>query len=129
MLLLEALEVGRRDLVISLAIAGLRHIDHNGWADQPVERNLVDRLMPLGEVDRRIDVRAAVLGGEEAIGRVVIPGWRHAGSVVAKLKAFRCGPVDRLRVVSVREIDDFACRKSDAGRRRVRTCRYERYEG
>src|SRR4029434_5986660 len=104
MLLLEALEVGGRDLVISLAIAGLRHIDHNGWADQPVERNLVDRLMPFCKVDRRVDVRAAVLGGEEAVGRVVIAGRRDAGSVVAKLKSFSGRPVDRLRIVRVREV-------------------------
>ena len=62
--------------------------------------------MALREMNRRVDVGAAVLGREQAVRSVVIPSRRDAFRILAKPEAFRSRPVDRLRVVGVREIDE-----------------------
>jgi hypothetical protein len=65
--LLESLEVASRHLVVGVLFALLRDVDDDGRANQLLYRDLVDRQMALREVDRRIDVGTAVLGGEEAV--------------------------------------------------------------
>ena len=117
MLLLEALEIGGRHLVVGIALALLDDVDDDGRTDQAVNRYLVHGRMSLREVDGCIQVRAAVLGGEEAVGRIVVAGRRHAVGVPAELKSLGGGPIDRLRIVGVREIDDLALRKRHTRRR------------
>jgi hypothetical protein len=52
-------------------------------------------LATLREVDRRVEVRAAVLGGREVVGRV-LPAAR--GSARARLTALRADVAQALRL-------------------------------
>ena len=77
---------------------------------ETVEWNLVDGLMSLGKVHRRIDVRAAVLGGEEAVGGVVITGRVHAGGAHGELEPLPPW-ASRSSASRCATADDFARRK------------------
>ncbi len=123
-LLLEALDVVGGHLVVGVTLALLRDVDDDRRTHQLLNGNLVDGQMSFREMNRRIDVRATVLGGEEAVGGVVIACRGDAVSVAAELEPLGRGPVDRLGVVGVREVDDFACRKGDSSRR-ARACRHQ----
>src|SRR5688572_24241234 len=110
-LALEAREVLGRHLIVRVRLALRGHIDDEGAAKQTAQRNRVNRRMSLREMNRRVDVRAAVLGREQAVRGVVVARWRHTVSILAKTEAFGSWPVDRLCVVGVREIDELALRK------------------
>ena len=97
--------------VYSYLLARCGDIDDERVTHEAVQWNRVNRLMSLREMNRRIDVRAAVLGREQAVRSVVIPSRRDAFRILAKPEAFRSRPVDRLRVVGVREIDELPLRK------------------
>ena len=64
----RTLDVVDGHLVVGVATGGIGHVDDHGGPQQPIERQLVDGLVPLRETDRRIDVGAAVLGREEVVG-------------------------------------------------------------
>ena len=58
------------EAVVMICRRGLRHVDHGCWSDQPVERDLVDRLLPFCEVDRRIEMRPAMFRQRNIVGRI-----------------------------------------------------------
>jgi hypothetical protein len=107
-LALEALQIVDRDLIVSVSLRRVGHVDDQRWTNQPLEWNLIDRLMSLREVHRRVDVSAAVFGGEEAVRRVVVALVGDPVRVLAQPEPLGGRPEDRLRVVAVREIDELA---------------------
>ena len=67
--------------------------------NKPIERDLIDRLPSLREVHRRVEMRAAVLGGEEVVGGVVIAARRHAVGHFLEPKRVGGRPEDGFRIV------------------------------
>ena len=110
-LLLPPLEVLDADLVVGIGRRRRRDVDHDRESDQLLERDRVDGLPALREVHRRIDVRAAVLRGEEVVGRVVIARRRHAIGDLVEAKSLGRRPEDGVGVVGVRQVDDLPARK------------------
>ena len=78
-----------RHLVVGVLRRGIADVDHDRRPDQPFQRDLIDRLAALREVDRRVDVGAAVLGGGEVVRRVVVAGRRHAVGDLVQLERRR----------------------------------------
>ena len=117
----------RREVVRRHAVIGLRgghsgHVDDDRIADELVERNLIDRAVALCEVNRRVDVRAAVLGGREVVRGVVVALRRDAVGDLVEPEALSRRPEDGLFAVVVREIDERAGRPA----RRIRWPRTSR---
>src|SRR5262245_33950397 len=54
-------EVFGREAVVASVPYLTSHVDNHRWRDEQRERHLVDGRSPLREVDRRVEVRAAVL--------------------------------------------------------------------
>ena len=71
-LLLEGFDVRGADPVVNVRCRLFTHVDHEAGADQLLDRNLVRGVGALGKVDWRIQVRAAMLGGREVVGAVVV---------------------------------------------------------
>src|SRR5688572_13892776 len=96
------------DLIVGASLACLRDVHHDGGAEEPLERNLVDTLPALSEMHWCIQVRPAVLGGEETVRRVVEACRRHTVRVLSQPELFGRWPENALRVVCVRQIDELA---------------------
>ena len=85
----------------------LRYVDHHSRTDQSFERDLVDRPAPFGEVDRRVEMGAAMLRGRDAVGGVEEAGLGHAVGEHLELELRRRGrPVQRVGVVSMTQVDE-----------------------
>ena len=93
------------DLIVAIGQRALRHVDDGAAADQPPQRDLVRRVAVLGEVHRRVQVRAAVLGRREVVGRVVVALLGLAVGDLLELERRRGRPVDRPLVERMREVD------------------------
>ena len=104
----HACKVLDRHLVVAIGRTLLRDIDARARTNQPLERHLIDRLPPFEEMNRRIDVRAAVLGAHEPVGGVVVALLGNACRLANQLEAIFGRPVDRRCVEGVREIDHAA---------------------
>ncbi len=97
------------DLEIPIGRGGRRDVDHDGLSDQVLEWNIGRGARAFGEVDRRIEVGAAMLRGAEGLRRVPARG----GSALAhhfQREGLRGRPVDRRIVEGVREVDDLGVR-------------------
>ncbi len=117
MLGLPRLEIGDRHLVVRIRQRCLAHIDDDARPDQVSERNLIDRPPPFGEVNRRVQVRAAVLRRRERERLVVIAAVGHALRVDVQFEALLGRPIDRVLVVRMAQIDEGAAgKRSDNGR-------------
>ena len=103
--LLPGHEVVGRDLIDRVGRALGRDVDQCRLADEPLGLHLVGRVPSLGEVPRCVQMRAAMLGGREPVGRVVVALGR--GSILAslELEALFRGPVDRGGIERMGEID------------------------
>ena len=54
-------DVGNGEAIVTVFSHRCRHVDHHRRADQPGDRDLVDRLASFGEVDRGVEMGAAML--------------------------------------------------------------------
>ena len=61
-------DVGRREAIIAVGRDRRADVNDDGRTYKLVDRDLVDRLLPLGEVDLRIEVRAAMFARRVAPG-------------------------------------------------------------
>jgi len=104
--LLEPLEVGHGHEVIGVLPGRLGDVDDDGRTDETLERNLVDGVAALREMHGRVDMRSAMLGRPEIIGRVVEPRGRHAVVHDLELEALGRRPEDGVFAVRVRQIND-----------------------
>src|SRR5688500_7028892 len=77
---LPILEIFRRDLVVAVGGALVRHVYDDAQAHQLFERNLVHGVAAGGEVDGGVEVRAAVLGRGGVVGGVIVALRGHARS-------------------------------------------------
>jgi hypothetical protein len=83
-LFLPRQEVGDSDLIVDVDRRLGGDIDHHRGIGQLVELQFVHRFATLGEMDRRVDVGAAVFRSSIAVRRVKIALRRHAVSFVSK---------------------------------------------
>jgi hypothetical protein len=67
-LLLELQHVGARQAVVAVGDALLRDVDHDRARGELLERHFRGAALAFGEVDRRVQVRAAVLGRAQRVG-------------------------------------------------------------
>ena len=103
---LPGLEVFDGHLVVGIGGTLFGNVDADRRTDEPLERQLVDGLSLLSKMPRRIDVRAAMFGADEAIGGVVVTLVRDARRLGNQLEAFFGRPVNRLGVEGVGEVDE-----------------------
>ena len=120
MSLLPAPHVVHRQAVVGVG-AGLRaDVDHHRRRDELPERDLIDRLPVLREVDGRIEVCPAVLGRAQRVRGVEPAAGSVAKGELLQLEARRRGgPVEGLLVEGVAEVDDLR-RAERRWRRRAR---------
>ena len=62
-----SLEIGDADLIVGVRLRFRRYVRLDCRRDQPVQRNLIDGLVSLREVNRCVNVSPAVLGCAELI--------------------------------------------------------------
>jgi hypothetical protein len=105
--LLEALHVVYLQAVASIASRLLTHVDANRRCYQLSERHGVDRMPIACKMDRRVEMRAAVLGRAEPVGRIKPAARRLAVRELLELELRRWlrRPVERLFAVRVTEVD------------------------
>ena len=103
---LERRDVRGLEPVVRVGLRLRRHVDDDGGRDQLLERDPVRREAALGEVDRRVQVRATVLWRGERV-RSVEPAarGRAEGELLELEPGRRRRPVERLGVVRVRQVD------------------------
>src|SRR5690606_144053 len=92
--------------------------------DELRDRNRVERPAPLGEVDRAVEMGAAVLVGRESAGRIPVAAFRLRPDVLAVPEAGGIRPVDRLFVEGPGQVDELRlvgnqARSGRGGRRRA----------
>ena len=63
---LERQNVGDREAVVGIGCGFARDVDDHRGRDEPLERHLVSGEPALGEMNRRIEVRAAMLRRRES---------------------------------------------------------------
>ena len=102
------------DLVVAIPVAGVAGIHAYRRGHQAFERYLVHARASLCEVDRRVDVCAAVLRRAKAVRSVPPSLWVHALDAPLELEALLAGPVDGVGIERMREIDQAAVRKRHA---------------
>jgi hypothetical protein len=103
---LVALDVLGSQEVVAVTAALLAHVDDARRTHELLQRNLRRRPAAVGEVDRRVDVRPPVLGGAEVVGRVPPASLVVAEGDAVQLESACGGPVDRVVVEGVGEVDD-----------------------
>ena len=85
-------EVRRRDLIVGVLRAGPVHVDRRTRRRSAAPAESDRPTGALREMHRRVEMRAAVLGGEEVVGRVVVARRRHAiGHLVEPERSRRVG--------------------------------------
>jgi hypothetical protein len=113
---LPAHEVVDRDLVGVVAGAHRRDVDHGRFAHETPGLDEVDGVPALGEVPGSVEVRAAVLGGCEPVGRVVVPLGSRAAHARLEPEALLRRPGDRRRIEGVRQVEPGAGGEQAGGR-------------
>ena len=73
---LEGLDVAHLEQAVGLAGGALGDVEDHERTHEPLEGDPVGRGFALGEVDRRVEVRAAVLGSAERVGRIEVTAGR-----------------------------------------------------
>ena len=104
--LLPAEKIIDGHLIIRVALRCLSHVDEHSLAEQTIQRDLIDGLMALGEMDWRVDVRPAVLGRRKVVRRVVIAACSYPIRDLLEPERLRGGPEDGLPIVRMRQIHD-----------------------
>jgi hypothetical protein len=100
---LESLEIANGYLVVPIRCPS--HIHNKRRSHEPFQRDLVRRVPSFREVNRRIEVRASVLGSLEVVGGVVVSLRGNAGGDRLQREGLCRGPVDRGAVERIGEID------------------------
>src|SRR6185295_2685601 len=118
-LFLPRLEVRAADLIVAIRGHFLGRVDFYRGADQSSERDLIDCVVAFGEMDRRVDVSAAVFGRAELIRRVVITFVVDARGDGVELEGLGSWPVNRIRREVVRQVNPLALRQSVRRTRRL----------
>ena len=108
---LEGLDVGRGDLIVDVLGHRGADVDDEARADHLVDRDRVGGRRALGEVDRRVEVGAAVLGRREVVGGIVPAALGVAVEHLLQLEHLGGRPVDRVLVERVRQVDPPAGRE------------------
>src|SRR5262249_122593 len=101
-----------------------RNIHQDCRPHQPVERYLVDGLVSLGEMTRRVYMGAAMLGSREFVRGIVKTLIVDAILFLLEFEAVFGRPEDRVCVIGMRQINEFAARQiyySSLARCRCRT--------
>ena len=112
---LPRFQISDRDLVVCVSLCSGRHIHHDCSPGELVERELVHGLVAFGEMDRRVDVCAAVLGGAIAVRRVEVAFGCLAVELGFQREALGGRPVERFVGELVREINPSAAGEGDVG--------------
>ena len=89
-----------------VGVAARIHVDEHCGAQQSAQRNLIDSPTVLEEVDRRIDVRAPVLGHAKSMCGVVVALVGRALWALFEHETLFGRPEDGFRIERVGEIDD-----------------------
>ena len=117
--LLERVDVRDGEEGVAVFGGGGGHVDDDARGDESFEWYLVGGVLSLGEVDRCVEVSAAVLRRRDGVGRVEVP---TLGVPVKERFLLETGgrgrPVDRVLVIGVREVDETARGRRGGGRRR-----------
>ena len=101
-----AFEIAHANLVIGARTGLARHVHDDCAADQSVEWNLVGGPCALGEMHRRVEMRAAVLGSAEIVGRIVVALVGRPVGHLFELELLRCRPEDRSVIERMGQVDD-----------------------
>src|SRR5881409_3031615 len=83
---LPGLEIFDGKAIVPIADDRLSDVHHYLRPYQPLDRNLIHRAPALAEMDRRVDVGPAVLGGREVCGGVPVPARGHPPVSLLPLK-------------------------------------------
>ena len=102
---LMSLDVGGHHKVIHVLCCLLAHVDDNARPDQLAHRQLVGRQRAFGEVDRGVEMGAAMLGRRKVIGGVVVAPVRMARKNGLLIERLRRRPIDRLSVERMGQVD------------------------
>jgi hypothetical protein len=110
--LLPSREVADGYLIVDVLLGLGGHVDDHGFADETLERHLVHGVVSLCKVDRRVQMRAAMLGGAEIVGGIVIA--RRCPLRRDHREPKRCGrgPIESGGVEGIGEIHPGALRES-----------------
>jgi hypothetical protein len=108
---LVRLDVLDRHQVIPIHRARFGHVDDHAGPDQLLQRNLVDRAPLVVKMDRSVDMRPAVLRRSETVGGVVVAPFSDSLEPGLQRETGFGGPVDRLIVESVGQIDHLSTRQ------------------
>src|SRR5438034_6117736 len=93
------------DQVVGIVVACCRDVNNNDKGDQPSNGNLVRTLVSLGEMQRTVDVGAAMLARGVTSGRVEISARCRSPLVFGPLKAVGGRPINSVLVEAVGEIE------------------------
>jgi hypothetical protein len=104
---LERQHVFRRHAIVAVLRGLVADVDDDDGPDQPIERHKLQRLAVTREMDRRIEMRAAVLRHAERVGGVEESGGGVAEMQLLELEVRgRRRPEYRCGVVGMREINE-----------------------
>src|SRR6266700_8234858 len=93
------------DQVVGIVVACCRDVNDDRMGDQLSNRNFIHTLISFGEMQRTVDVGAAVLAGGVTGGGVEISARCRSPLVFGPLKAIGGRPIDGILVEAVREIE------------------------
>ena len=99
------------DLIIDVLPGLGADVDHESRPDHLLDRNLVGSIGALGEVHRRVEMRAAMLGRREVVGAVIVSARGMAGRDLLQLEHVGRGPVDGPGVERMGQVDPPTGRK------------------
>ena len=105
-----AVRSATRHLVVPIGERAFRHVHDDARPDEPPQRNLVGLVPAARGVDRRVEMRAAMLRRRELLAGSSNPCWSRP-QPPARASRFRRGPVDRLLVERMREVDELALQR------------------
>jgi hypothetical protein len=101
----NAIRFADTDEIVRVRVGLRPHVDRDRRSDDLAQGDLVGGVALGREVDRGVEVRAAVLRAFEVVGGVVRAAFGLAVGDLGQLEALRSRPVDRLCVERLAEID------------------------
>ena len=108
MVRLPGFEIRDGNSIVAFFRASRRDVDDDARSDQTLDRNLVHRGAALEEVDRRVDVGAAMLRRRQPVRGVEITPLGHAPRRALQPKPRFGRPVDRRLLEGVGQVDHLA---------------------
>src|SRR6476659_4858096 len=97
--------------IVGILLACGSHIEHNRRRNQPVNWNLVRPGMPLGKVQRTVEMRSAMLTRAVTRRSIEISARSRSPLIFSPLEAISCWPIDGVFVKAVSEIDKLRVRQ------------------